>query len=91
MAGLPGSRSAHPSAKAHLSLFFSLPRGMTEVTGGVGRSEGDDGLGGLVSFFGFLLIFSLRCSLPMMNSLCWAPGALLATGRDLTLAAQPVV
>jgi hypothetical protein len=48
-------------------------------------------LGGLVSFFGFLLIFSLRCSLPMMNSLCWAPGALLATGRDLTLAAQPVV
>ena len=41
---------------------------MTEVTGGVGRSEGDEGLGGLVSFFGFLLIFSLRCSLPMMNS-----------------------
>lgn len=41
---------------------------MTEVTGGVGRSEGDDGLGGLVSFFGFLLIFSLRCSLPMMDS-----------------------
>jgi hypothetical protein len=24
-------------------------------------------LGGLVSFFGFLLIFSLRCSLPMVN------------------------
>lgn len=55
-------------APTHLSLFLSLPRGMTEVTGGVGRSEGDEGLGGLVSFFGFLLIFSLRCSLPMMNS-----------------------
>lgn len=56
-----------PVAPIHLSLFFSLPRGMTEVTGGVGRSEGEDCLGWLVSFFGFLLIFSLRCSLPMMN------------------------
>jgi hypothetical protein len=33
-------------------------------------------LGGLVSFFGFLLIFSLRCSLPMVNSFCSAPAAL---------------
>ena len=59
---------------------------MTEVTGGVGRSEGDDGLGGLVSFFGFLLIFSLRCSLPMMNSF---HVGLCGAGRDRRAAAWP--
>jgi len=68
MGPLPGFKPACASARAHLSLFFSLPRGMTEVTGGVGRSDGTDCLGALVSFFGFLLIFSLRCSLPMVNS-----------------------
>lgn len=65
---------------------------MTEVTGGVGRSEGDDGLGGLVSFFGFLLIFSLRCSFPMMDSshvgVCDAVrGGRAAAWPDLTMAA----
>lgn len=44
-------------------LFFSLPRGITEVTGGIGRSEGLPVLGAEVSFLGFLDIFSLRCSL----------------------------
>lgn len=47
-----------------LYLFFSLPRGITEVTGGMGRSEGLPlFLGAEVSFLGFLDIFSLRCSL----------------------------
>jgi len=82
-------------APIHLSLFFSLPRGMTEVTGGVGRSEGDEGLGGLVSFFGFLLIFSLRCSLPMMDSswvvVCGAGRSRKAAAwSDLTMAAGRV-
>jgi hypothetical protein len=82
-------------APIHLSLFFSLPRGMTEVTGGVGRSEGDDCLGWLVSFFGFLLIFSLRCSLPMVNSsrvgLCDAGwGRKAAAQPDLTMVAGRV-
>ena len=73
MGPLPGFKPACASARAHLSLFFSLPRGMTEVTGGVGRSEGEDCLGWLVSFFGFLLIFSLRCYFPMVNSSCAGP------------------
>ena len=42
-------------------LFFSLPRGMTAVIGGMGRSDpvvfGSD-----VSFLGFFAIFSLRWS-----------------------------
>lgn len=46
-------------------LFFSLPRGITVVTGAMGRSEGLPPLGGEVSFFGLRDIFSLRCSLPM--------------------------
>ena len=40
-------------------LFFSLPRGITEVTGGLGRSD-DEFLGSDVSFLGFFAIFSLR-------------------------------
>ena len=44
-------------------LFLSLPRGITEVTGAMGRSEGLPVLGAEVSFLGFLDIFSLRCSL----------------------------
>jgi hypothetical protein len=73
-------------ASIHLSLFFSFPRGMTKVTGGVGRSEGDDGLGALVSFFGFLLIFSLRCSLPMVDS---SHADLYGGGRGRRAAAWP--
>lgn len=41
--------------------FFSLPRGITVVTGGVGRSDAPV-LGGEVSFFGFFAILLLRCS-----------------------------
>ena len=59
-------------------LSFSLPRGITEVTPGVGRvfSLVDGAFGGLVSFLGFLTIFSRRCS--------WAMGVLsvkVAEGR----------
>jgi hypothetical protein len=54
--------------RAWAYLFLSLPRGSTEVIGGVGRSEVAGPLGAEVSFFGFFAIFSLRCSLPMMNS-----------------------
>jgi hypothetical protein len=67
----PGPKKAN-----YLNLSLSLPRGITEVTGGVGRSEGDEPLGKLVSFFGFLLIFSLRCSLPMVSSCCAVPQGL---------------
>lgn len=42
-------------------LFFNFPLGITVVTGGVGRSEVLDGLGGgLVSFLGFFAILLLR-------------------------------
>src|SRR3989338_1979777 len=43
-------------------LFFSLPRGMTAVTGGMGRSEPPLSLGSEVSFLGFFAILLLRCS-----------------------------
>ena len=43
-----------------LHLFFNLPRGITAVTGGVGRSDVDS-FGGEVSFFGFFAILLLRC------------------------------
>lgn len=44
-------------------LFFSLPLGMTEVVGAMGRVEADPGsLGALASFFGFFVILLLRCS-----------------------------
>lgn len=60
-----GSRSCRRHAASGY-LFFSLPRGATVVTGGMGRSEGMPPLfGAEVSFFGFLDIFSLRCSLPI--------------------------
>ena len=68
----------------YLNLSLSLPRGMTEVTGGDGRSEGTEPLGKLVSFFGFLLIFSLRCSLPMMRWSCAVPQG-LRHALDFTL------
>ncbi len=42
-------------------LFFNFPLGITVVTGGVGRSDVLDGLGGgLVSFLGFFAILLLR-------------------------------
>jgi len=42
-------------------LFFNFPFGITVVTGGVGRSDVLDGLGGgLVSFLGFFAILLLR-------------------------------
>lgn len=44
-------------------LFFSLPLGMTEVVGAMGRVEADPGsLGALASFFGFFVILLLLCS-----------------------------
>jgi len=44
-------------------LFFSLPLGMTVVTGGVGRLETiDASFSGALSFFGFFVILLLRCS-----------------------------
>ena len=42
-------------------LFFSLPLGMTAVMGAMGRSDVEF-LGSEVSFLGFFVIFSLRCS-----------------------------
>ncbi len=42
-------------------LFFNFPFGITVVTGGVGRSDVVEGLGGgLVSFLGFFTILLLR-------------------------------
>ena len=43
-------------------LVLGLPRGMTAVMGGVGRSEEVAGLGGEESFFGFFTILLLRWS-----------------------------
>src|SRR5690606_37005041 len=71
---VPEAAAAWPRRGLKLSalpyLFFSLPRGMTDVTGATGRSDVAGPLGALVSFLGFLLIFSLRCSLPMGCSCC---------------------
>jgi len=41
---------------------LGLPRGITAVTGGVGRLEVLGAFAGEVSFFGFLTILLLRCS-----------------------------
>lgn len=61
----PRNRSMAARWRARLSrqvFFFVLPFGSTVVVGGSGRSEGAPVLGGDVSFFGFLTIFSRRCS-----------------------------
>ena len=53
----------HPPVDADADVGFYLvlilPRGMTAVTGGMGRSE-PLFLGSELSFLGFLAIFSLR-------------------------------
>ena len=48
---------------------LTLPRGATNVDGGMGRSEVNV-LGGDVSFFGFLAILLLRCSPLAMGFPC---------------------
>ena len=60
-------------------LFFSLPLGMTVVTGGMGRSDALCSLGGEVSFLGFFAILLLRCS----------PLAILVSCHDEERAAWP--
>lgn len=42
-------------------FVFGLPRGITAVMGGMGRSD-TDSLGGELSFLGFFAILLLRCS-----------------------------
>ncbi len=51
----------HPPVDADVGVYLVLilPRGMTAVTGGMGRSE-PLFLGSELSFLGFLAIFSLR-------------------------------
>lgn len=62
----PKIRQKAAAATIHIAalprhLFFNFPFGITVVTGGVGRSDVLDGLGGgLVSFLGFFAILLLR-------------------------------
>lgn len=62
-AGEAGRHGRWGASRPASYLFLSLPRGITEVTGAMGRSEGLPVLGAEVSFLGFLDNFSLRCSL----------------------------
>src|SRR3990167_10046786 len=77
-------------------LFFSLPRGMTAVTGGMGRSEPPLSLGSEVSFLGFFAILLLRCSplaiVPPVKVSGWDRSAgWYATTRGAGMASQALL
>ncbi len=61
-------RSTRRYSKAFY-LSFILPLGSTDVTGAIGREDVPEvSCAGALLFLGFFVIFSLRCSLAMVDS-----------------------
>ncbi|KAI1695017.1 hypothetical protein Ddc_21576 [Ditylenchus destructor] len=71
-------------------LFFSLPLGMTAVIGATGRSETeDDSLELPLSFLGFILALSLRCSpFGILNSSSKASDVIRSSPRSAAIGAH---